>query len=244
MTGLSRNIKRLFENKGGLFLAAFDHPQIYGVMKGLENPCSSIAKVVNTELDGFILNPGIFPLVDTKTVYKKKMIMRASLGGTMLSSSFSDAHNVMVTPANAMRQGADAILIMLVLGGDHDRDSMTEVARTIDTFHEYAIPVIVEVLAADSTKNNEIEFVRNGARIAAELGADVVKAFYCDDIASVIEGCPVPVILAGGPKDADILQIADTAVSAGIAGFAFGRNIFQNPDPKVLIHELNLVLRR
>jgi len=244
MTGLERNRAKLFEHDGSLFVGAFDHPQMYGVMHGLENPIKTIDIMLDTELDGFILNPGIFPLLELRHVAKRKIIMRASLGGTMLSKNFADCHQVMISPQNVIDQGADAILVMLVLGGEHDRDSMIEVARTVDAFHQYSIPVIVEVLAADFTKNNESGFVRDGARIAVEIGADVVKAFYCDDFQAVTAGCPVPVILAGGPKDSDIVKIAKDAVASGVRGFALGRNIFQNEDPAGLIRTLNRVLRK
>lgn len=80
MNGLKRNTTRLFDNKGTLFSAALDHPQIYGVMDGLVDPISTIKTLVNSELDAFIINPGIFNLLNADTVKGKKLIMRASLG--------------------------------------------------------------------------------------------------------------------------------------------------------------------
>lgn len=243
MTGLARNTARLFANKGTLFTAAFDHPQMYGVMDGLVDPLATIAAMTPTALDGFILNPGIFNLLDPKALKDKKLIMRASLGGNVLSNGFSDHHAVIVSPKHAVQAGADAALIMLVLGGDHDKESMAEAARTAEAFHEYSMPVIMEVLAADFSKNNDSAFVRTGARIAAEIGADAVKAFYCEDFGSVVRGCPVPVILAGGPKDGDIVKIAATVVQAGCKGFAFGRNLFQSEHSAAMVKDLDRVLR-
>lgn len=243
MTGLERNRTTLMNNEGRLFLAAFDHPQIYGVMPGLEKPFGTIDRTLDSPIDGYILNPGIMGAVDAEKVKAKKMVLRASLGGTMMSSSFPDFHEVMSSPKQALNLGADAILIMLVLGGDHDKESMIEVARTIEQFHEYSIPVMAEVLAADYSKNNDSTFIRNGARIAAELGADFVKAFYCDDFKAVVDGCPVPVVLAGGPKDKDIRNIARSVVADGAVGFAFGRNVFQSEDPVGLIKDLDRILR-
>lgn len=244
MTGLERNKIELLDDAGKIFLAAFDHPQIYGVMSGLENPLQAIENIEKTEIGGFILNPGIFNLVDAQLVHKKKMILRSSLGGTSMAKSFPDTHDIMVSPHHALSLGADAILIMMVLGGEHDKESMMKVATTVADFQAFSIPVIVEVLAADFTKNNDTEFVKNGARIAAELGADFVKAFYCENFKTVIDGCPVPIILAGGPKDTDILPIAKSVVDDGAIGFAFGRNIFQSKDPKTLIKNLSTILRR
>ncbi len=244
MNGLERNRTTLTREDGTLFLAAFDHPQIYGVMNGLEDPMAAILKIITTDIDGYILNPGIFPLLDATVVRNKKLILRASLGGTMMGTTFSDHHSIMVSPQQALDLGADATLIMMVLGGSSDKESMTDVARAIDSFHRLSIPVMVEVLHADFSQNNEASFVRNGARIAAELGADFVKAFYCEDFDSVVAGCPVPIVLAGGPKEANILDIARTVVDAGAIGFAFGRNLFQHEDPRTIVSSLCKVLRR
>jgi DhnA family fructose-bisphosphate aldolase class Ia len=243
MNGLERNRTTLTREDGTLFLAAFDHPQIYGVMNGLEDPLAAILKIIDTDIDGYILNPGIFPLLDAAAVRSKKLVLRASLGGTMMGTTFSDHHSIMVSPQQALDLGADAVLIMMVLGGSSDKESMTDVACAIEGFHRLSVPVMVEVLHADYTQNNDPSFIRNGARIAAELGADFVKAFYCEDFDLVITGCPVPVVLAGGPKEANVLDIARTVVSAGAAGFAFGRNLFQHEDPCSVVTSLCQVLR-
>ena len=243
MFGLEKNVKRLFGNGGKLFVAAFDHPQIFGAMDGLKDVRKMVTSLSDTGLDGFILNPGIFPLLDEDVVFDKKMIMRGSLGGSRFSN-FSDCHRVFISPETVLRNGADAVLLMLVLGGDSDIESMTEISKAADRFHQYSIPVFIEVICADFSRTNDLEFVRDGSRIAAEIGADVVKAFYCNDFHEVVEGCPVPIILAGGPKEGDIVKTARNVIEAGVKGFAFGRNIFQNPEPAKLIGELNAVLMR
>ena len=66
---------------------------------------------------------------------------------------------------------------------------------------------------------------------------------YCDDFKLVTSTCPVPVILAGGPKDADITSVVRDVVSKGVRGLAFGRNLFQAEDIRTLISDLNSALR-
>lgn len=242
MTGLKKNVARLFENEDKLFLVALDHPQIFGAMKGLEKPIELVSKLSGSKADGFILNPGIFKYISDEKVLPKKQIMRISLGGSTFSD-FSSCHPAVVTPKAAINSGADAVIVMLILGG-HDVDSMEGVAKTIDSFHEYSIPVIVEVLANDFGKTNDPEYVKNGARIAAELGADVLKVFYCKNFENVVNNCPAPVILAGGPKDEDIKTWAKNAIDCGAKGFAFGRNVFQSENPMGFINEINLILGR
>lgn len=243
MTGLERRMARLLANEGKLFLAAFDHPQIYGAMKGLENTPELIKKLKGTEVDGFILNPGMISHVCPKSMDDKLLVLRASVGGTMMGTVYSECHEAIASGARAVELGADAALVMFVIGGAQDKESQLELSRVVEEYHAYGIPVIAEVLAADFEKNNDTELIENGARIAAELGADMIKAFYCDGFEKVTANCPVPVILAGGPKGTDIVDVAGTIVEKGAVGFAFGRNLFQDPDPAGLIRKLDGVLR-
>ena len=82
-----------------------------------------------------------------------------------------------------------------------------------------------------------------GTGLSTVLGADVIKAFYTERFDEVVNNCPVPVILAGGPKERDICDVAKAAVADGVSGFAFGRNLFQAENPPELIARLNQILR-
>lgn len=243
MTGIEKRMARLLANNGKLFVAAFDHPQIYGTMQGLENTPALVHGLRKSKVDGFILNPGMVNHINAKDFEKKVLILRASVGGTMIGKVYSDIHQSISSAQQAAQLGADAALVMFVLGGSHDKESQLELARVCEEYHQYGIPVIAEVLCDDYTKNNDTDFIASGARIAAELGADMIKAFYCKDFEKVTSNCPVPVILAGGPKEADILDVVREVTSKGAKGLAFGRNIFQAEDPEKMIADLNGALR-
>ena len=245
MTGLERRMARLFANRGKLFVAAFDHPQIYGIMDGLKDTPALVSSLKDTELDGFILNPGMVGHVCSKAMDDKLLVLRASVGGTMLTYDSYDGnyHQSIASAELAAKLDADAALFMFVLGGTRDKDTELELARVCEDYHRLGIPVIAEVLNADYTKNNETDFIASGARIAAEIGADIIKAFYCKDFDKVTSNCPVPVILAGGPKDADITAVVREVVSKGAKGLAFGRNLFQAEDIKKLVKDLDAALR-
>ena len=245
MTGLERRMARLFANKGKLYVAAFDHPQIYGIMDGLQDTPGLVSSLKRTKLDGFILNPGMVAHVPARAMDDKVLVLRASVGGTMLTYDSYDGnyHQSIASAELAASLGADAALFMFVLGGTRDKDTELELARVCEEYHKLGIPVIAEVLNADYTKNNETDFIASGARIAAEIGADIIKAFYCKDFEKVTSNCPVPVILAGGPKDTDITAVVREVVSKGAKGLAFGRNLFQAEDIKGLIRDLDAALR-
>lgn len=246
MTGLEKRMSKLFSNKGKLFVAAFDHPQIYGIMQGLENTPSLVASLRASEIDGFILNPGMVSHIRPQDFKNKLLVLRASVGGTMLTWDSYDGnyHQSIASAKHAAALDADAALFMFVLGGTRDKDSELELSRVCEEYHRLGIPVIAEVLNANYEKNNDTDFIASGARIAAELGADIIKAFYCKDFEKVTSQCPVPVILAGGPKEADITEVVKEVVSKGAKGLAFGRNLFQSDDIKGLIKDLDRALRK
>jgi len=237
LNGLNRNVARLFGARNKLFILAMDHAQ-GGVMQGLERPCELLDSLASSPVDGFILNVGLADKMGYGKLLNKKLILRTSFGGSMMSSEYTNVHANHVSPETALRLGADAVVMMFVMGGA-DYRSIQQAAKDIDAYHLLGIPVIAEILCADFSNTATFDIQMNGARAAAELGADVVKAFYTEDFDKVIENCPVPVILAGGPKGSDIATVAKNALNAGAKGLAFGRNIFQSPDPAEIIRVLD-----
>jgi class I fructose-bisphosphate aldolase/fructose-bisphosphate aldolase/2-amino-3,7-dideoxy-D-threo-hept-6-ulosonate synthase len=238
--GLRRNTEKLFDERGHIFLLALDHAQS-GVMSGLENTPELMKALAGAPLDGFILNIGLAANLARAPFLRKKLLLRTSFGGSSLAEAYAPAHRNHVSPETALAVGADAVLMMAVVGGE-DYKSLQTLAADIDAFHQYSIPVVVEILASEFPKTATFDIQFHGSRIAAELGADAVKVFYVDNFERVVNCCPVPVILAGGPKDRDIGAVARHAVECGARGFAFGRNIFQAEDPLAVIRSLREVL--
>ena len=236
--GLRRGVSRLFNDRGRLFLLALDHAQM-GVMPGLALGRADgfaggqrLERVYpqcgNGGQDGWSLSSPVEALLQL-------------LGWKPVGHRVRGAHSNHVSPETVLALGADAVLMMASSGGA-DYRSLQAVGEDIDAFHQLSIPVIVEILSADFSKTNSFDVQYHGARIAAEMGADVVKAFYVDGFDKVTSCCPVPVILAGGPKDRDILDVARQALAEGARGFAFGRNIFQAKDPAATVAGLASLL--
>jgi DhnA family fructose-bisphosphate aldolase class Ia len=240
--GLRRNTERLFDHGGKLFLMAMDHAQ-GGLTDGLEDIRGKAIYHADTEIDGFILNVGLAPIMgEEKKLLGKKLALRTSFGGTMMASEFTSVHLNHVSPENALALGADAVVMMFSIGGD-DYKSGQALARDIDAYHRFSIPVIVEILGYDYEKTQTYDVQANGARVAAELGADVVKVFFTEKFDRIVSQCPVPVILAGGPRGSDIIDTAQEAVRDGVRGFAFGRNLFQSENSLELAARLGKILR-
>jgi fructose-bisphosphate aldolase/2-amino-3,7-dideoxy-D-threo-hept-6-ulosonate synthase len=92
--------------------------------------------------------------------------------------------------------------------------------------------------------------VAHAARIGAELGADIIKTNYTGDIETfktVVESCPAPVIIAGGPKcktTQELLQMVHESVKAGSAGLSIGRNVFQYENPTLITKALAAIVHK
>ena len=241
MNGLKRNTEKIFSHGGKLFAMAMDLPQC-GLVEGLEDPLALIREVKDTELDALLVNVGVARLAQEELLHKK-LLLRTSSGGTNLASAFTNLQKNHVSPETALAMGADAVVMMMVMGGA-DYASIQDAAAAIDAYHRLSIPVIVEILADDFSATQSFDVQANGARVAAELGADVVKAFYTENFEQVVANCPVPLVLAGGPKGSDILDTARLALQAGARGFCFGRNLFQSEEKRERITALSQLLGR
>ena len=146
MNGLRRNTERLFSNGGKLFAMATDLPQV-GLVEGLKDTKALLAGCRDSKLDAFLVNVGIAHLAEEEILHKK-LILRTSSGGTAMATEFTGVQKNHVSPETALAMGADAVVMMMVLGGA-DYASIQDAATAIDGYHRLSIPVIVELLAAD-----------------------------------------------------------------------------------------------
>ena len=97
-------------------------------------------------------------------------------------------------------------------------------------------------------KEYDVKWVKHAARVGAELGADIVKVVYTgspETFREVVEGCFVPVVIAGGEKmgnDHEILEMIRGALAAGGAGVSIGRNVFQHKDPVRIVQTISQIV--
>lgn len=239
--GLKRNCARLFDNQGKVFLIALDHPQYMGCVQGLENTLDVIKNFKNLPIDGFVLSIGIAQHLDLNIIGTKKLVLRIDVGGSKFSQN-QLGHLTFLPWTAAISLGADAVIAMLPLG-ENDEKLIGTVALAVCRFHSVSVPVILEVLPNPRLGHPIIDQIITGARLAVELGADAVKVPYTEAFDKVVSCCPVPILMAGGQRDANILDIVCKALNAGAKGLVFGRNVFQAEDPVKVIFELEASLR-
>jgi DhnA family fructose-bisphosphate aldolase class Ia len=238
---------------------AFDHALVLGPIPGTENPLDQIHRFADAKVDAVLLNLGLIRQFADSPLEGPLPALIARIDWTTVWSAISNngtgelRSSLLARPEDALRHGADAVLTYMVVGtGDADFESK-EIARTAEVAREcerIGIPLIVESLARGKDVQNpgEPKWLNLHTRMATELGADAVKTDYTGDaisMRSVIEGCPIPILILGGSRqgsDEEALEVVRNAVLAGAAGVFFGRNVFQAADIGLFLQQARLVL--
>jgi fructose-bisphosphate aldolase/2-amino-3,7-dideoxy-D-threo-hept-6-ulosonate synthase len=155
------------------------------------------------------------------------------------------------TVTNAIKMGADAVSMHVNIGADSEARMLADLGRIAVECMEWGMPLLAMMYPRGRKIADEhaVEHVRLAARVAAELGADMVKTVYTGDIDSfreVTAGCPVPVVVAGGSRTDDLatFEMIEGAMTAGAAGISIGRNAFQHPRPDQFMRAAALIVHQ
>jgi fructose-bisphosphate aldolase/2-amino-3,7-dideoxy-D-threo-hept-6-ulosonate synthase len=169
------------------------------------------------------------------------------------STSLSpDPNNkVLITPVeDAIRMGADAVSVHINIGAETECNMLQSLGITASRCREWGMPLLAMMYPRGKNINaeNSAQYVKIAARAAAETGVDLVKTNYTGDIDSfreVTKGCPVPVLMAGGPRmetTEQILEMVYDSIEGGGSGVAIGRNVFQAEDPTKMVRAIAAIV--
>lgn len=238
------NLDKLFQNGENAVVISMDHGYINGPTRGMINMPETIAKVV-PEADAILLSPGMLSRLRPAFSYKGAPMSIVRLNWSPMfygKWKHEECHFVQAfSPKSALLLGADLVLICLVLNtGDEalDARNVELFGRMAEEAREVGLPVVGEYLAPNFEELPEDELqdaIYRGARIAAEMGADLIKVPYTKDFRQVVEACPVPLLGLGGSRVDRVeqaLQLAQDIVRDGGHGVVFGRNVLQREQPQ------------
>lgn len=255
--GKQIRLNRILRQPGrGALVVAFDHALVLGPIPGTEDPCRQIGRFVAARADAILLNlgliarcidcfprgatPGLIARIDWTTVWNTPGPGESGVLRTCQIAS----------PEEALRHGADAVLTYLVIGtGDADFEAK-EIARNAQVAREcerVGIPLMVETLARGKGVRNpgDPKWLAHHTRIAAELGADVIKTDYTgasDTMRQIVAGCPLPILVLGGSRHEGALDVVRGVMQSGAAGVFFGRNVFQSEDMEGFLGKARAIL--
>ncbi|SFH15659.1 Fructose-bisphosphate aldolase class Ia, DhnA family [Desulfotomaculum arcticum] len=241
MDGMQIRLRRLFDSaSGNSLVVAVDHGMALGPMTGLVNVQETISKLENTGMvDAWLLTKGVY-----RYAFHPRgcpgVIMRISGGATIAGPELT-REGLTGNVEEALALGADAVAVSAFIGSPYEHDTLINLAQVAGRCRRWNTPLlgVVGVGKINEDKKQDPRFIALGARVAAEHGADLVKTYFTEkDFDRVVAGCPVPVLIAGGPKcetDLDTLKMVYGAIQGGARGIVMGRNIWQSPHPEALL---------
>jgi putative autoinducer-2 (AI-2) aldolase len=172
------------------------------------------------------------------------IVLRVS-GGTSIVGKELLHEGTVVSVEDAIRLNVSGVAYSILVGADFERDTLLGITDYIDKAERYGIPVLA-VTAVGKDMAKDVRYLSLASRMAAELGAHIVKTYFCKDFEKLIDSCPVPVVIAGGKKqpEKEALKMAYDAIHAGAIGVDMGRNVFQSSDPKGMIKAVNAIIHK
>ena len=239
--GMQSRLARVFRPADGrTVMLAIDHGYFQGPTSGLERVDLSIVPLLRYA-DALMTTRGMVRST-IPPASGAPIVLRAS-GGPSILKELSD-EQIAVGMEDAVRINACAVAVQVFIGGEFETQSVANMTRLVDEGQRYGVPVLA-VTAVGKELTRDARYLRLATRICAELGAHVVKTYYCaEGFDTVTAGCPVPIVMAGGKKlpELEALTMAWRAVEEGAAGVDMGRNIFQSDNPVAMIRAVGAVV--
>jgi len=235
-TGKEIRLRRILVG-GRALIVAMDHGVSSGPVSGIEDIRKAVGNVAKGGATGVVLHKGVVRFA--QDYFDEKLALILHLSASTSLSEHGDRKVLVTSVEEAISHGADAISVHVNIGGEDDDRMIADLGETATACDRFGMPLLAMMYPRGSNIKNpyDADVVKHVARVGAELGADVVKTLYTgtpETFKEVVRGCPVPVVVAGGPKldsERAALEMVEGALAGGAAGVSMGRNIFQAKDP-------------
>lgn len=235
-------MSQLIQADGHCFFLPIDHGYFQGPTQRLEKPGETI-KPLLPYCDALFVTRGILRSCLDPAV-SKPIILRVS-GGTSLAGKDLAHEGITTSVREAIRLNVAAVGLSIFVGTDYEHETLLNLANLVNECEEYGIPVMAVTAVGRELEKREARFLALCCRIAAELGARVVKTYWCNDFDRVIDGCPVPVVMAGGPKcktQLEVFEFVSDGMQKGAIGVNLGRNVWQDKHPVAMARALQAII--
>lgn len=251
MIGKDIRLERIINrNTGKTVIVPMDHGVSVGPIPGLTDMKNIIDQVATGGANAIVIHKGIVGAGHRKAGKDVGLIIHLS-GSTSLSPN-PNAKILVCSVEEAIKLGADAVSIHVNIGSDTESEMLSHFGAIALSAREWGMPLLAMVYPRGPKIKDEHDpkVVKHAARLGAELGADIVKVNYTGSpktFREVVEGCPIPVVIAGGPKmdsDEDILKMVKGAIEVGGAGVSIGRNVFQHRNPQRMVEAIGMIVHK
>lgn len=256
MVGKRIRLGRIFKDDGKTFVITMDHGVDLGPVKGLEDIKGTVKKVLSGEYkpDAILMNPSMIRVCHEEIIGKLGVIARLDGTATIMGPDITD-YRLFSSVEEAIMVGADAVATMAFVGVPRESQNSEKIGKISQDCVRWGMPHIVEALPPEIVEYHfkpeakrewpSLEHVKFVDRVAAELGADVVKSYYTGDpgtFREAVKSCPVPIIVLSGPgagNPEELLTIVRDVLDAGTQGVIMGRNVWGYKDPVAMVEAIS-----
>lgn len=241
--GMKNRMSRIFRPQDGrTVMLAVDHGYFLGPVSKMEEPRKTIEPLI-PYVDSLMITRGVLRnCIDAK--YNIPIVLRVSGGNSIVGPDLSN-EEIAVSIQDAIRLNVAAVALSIYVGTNYEHQTLINLTKLIDEGQNYGIPVLAVTAVGKELEKRDARYLSLSCRIAAELGAQIVKTYYCEEFEKVVKSCPVPIVIAGGPKlksELDVIEMAYNAISAGAKGVDMGRNIWQSKWPVAVVSAIRAIV--
>ena len=240
--GLKNRISKIIKpDTNRSVMLAVDHGYFLGPTSRLEDPKKTISPLA-PYADSIMLTRGVLRTSVDPSLFNS-VVLRVS-GGTSIVGEDLANEGIITCIEEALRLNASGIALSIFVGSKYERQTLLSLAELVDNGERHGMPVLAVTAVGKELGKRDARFLALSCRIAAELGAHIVKTYYCDNFEKVVDGCPAPIVVAGGPKmtEKQALQLTYNSISKGAVGVDMGRNIWQSDHPVPMIKAVRKIV--
>jgi putative autoinducer-2 (AI-2) aldolase len=241
--GMENRLNKLIQADGKCFFLPIDHGYFQGPTASLEKPGETI-KPLLPYCDALFVTRGVLRSAVSPKI-DKPIILRVSGGTSMVGKDLAN-EGITTSIQEIIRLNVCAIGVSVFVGTDYEHQTLLNLSELVNKCEDYDIPVMAVTAVGKEVGQKDARYLALACRIAAELGAKVVKTYWCEkDFDKVVNGCPVPVVMAGGPKcetELEVFEFVYDGMQKGAIGVNLGRNVWQNPHPVAVAKALRAVV--
>jgi putative autoinducer-2 (AI-2) aldolase len=240
--GLKNRLSQLMPG-GRCFFMPIDHGYFQGPTRGLEKPGEVVRPLLSYVDAIFCTRGALRAAIDP--VNSKPIVLRVSGCTSMVGEDLAN-EELITSIEEIIRLNAAAVGVSVFIGSHYEKETLKNLTTLVNACEDYGIPVMAVTAVGRELEKREARYLALSCRIAAELGARVVKTYWCEEhFDKVVDGCPVPVIMAGGPKcetELEVLEFVHDGIKKGAAGINLGRNVWQSPHPVAMAKALRAIV--
>jgi len=242
--GMANRLSRIIQPDGHVLIMPIDHGYFQGPTTRLEDPRQTVTPLLPYSDALFVTRGVLRSCIDPES--NVPIVLRVSGGTSVIGNDLAD-EGITTSMEEILRLNASAVGISVFVGTDYEKESLLNLSKLVNQGERYGIPVMAVTAVGKELDKRDARYLALASRICAELGARVIKTYWCEDFEKVSTGCPVPVIMAGGPQadtEMEVFNFVYDGMQKGAIGINLGRNIWKNDYPVPMIKAMRAIIHK